>query len=231
MQAIIGDRQSRERGRYLRLIGATYRASSSGWASSRLMRAVTTPWPDSGVSAVSRGRSCSPRPSRARSRAAPSGARTAPGRCRPRPATARHWAACTGGQSASRVVLRSRRGAHQDQRLAIPSSSRWNSCDRAGRSGRGRGMLTLVPSSSSRSLGAAGSGDDVGGSVMPSPAPTQQGPLGSDSSGAIGSTAPRPNHPATTGACTSPRRFHLVLHYRVMSRCGPLPTVGHMRPG
>jgi hypothetical protein len=74
-------------------------------------------------------------------------------------------------QSASRVVLPKPAGAHtRTSAPPIPSSSRWNRRERASRSGRVRGMLSLVASSSSRARGAARSGDDVGGSVMPSPA-------------------------------------------------------------
>jgi hypothetical protein len=84
------------------------------------------------------------------------------------------------------VALPKPAGAHtRTSAWAIPSSSRWNRRARASRSGRVRGMLTLV-ASWSRPRAAASSGDDVGGSVMPSPAVHPARPLGSDSRCASG---------------------------------------------
>jgi hypothetical protein len=88
------------------------------------------------------------------------------------------------------------------------------------------GMVTLVASTSSHG-GAASSGDDVGGSVMPSSAVHPARPFGQRFQLAhrVGRSPARPSgyHPA----CTLTQRFHLVVHYRVMSQGGPLPTVGH----
>ena len=76
-----------------------------------------------------------------------------------------------GGPAGQQGGLAEPRGrAHQDHLRAIPWLSRWIRRERPSRSGRVRGMLSLVARSSSRARVAAWSGDDVRDSAIASPA-------------------------------------------------------------